>query len=96
MLPSGRLRRDDYIGCTIAGVTLVIIVVGLVHLRAQTQILSLPQAAINAVLADRFDAMSLRVAKIEAQVNYALIGIIGNLITLIFILIQQSRKRTGK
>lgn len=86
-------RREDWIGITIALTTLVVMGVGLLtHLRAQS-ILSLPQVAINAVMGEQISTLTHRIDKIEGLVQYALIGIVGNLLTLIFILFQQGKKR---
>lgn len=68
-------------------------IVLVVRLHAQP-ILSLPQVAINAVVVEQISTFGKRMDRVEWLVQGAVIGIIGNLLTLIFILIQQSRKRT--
>lgn len=89
-----RRRQSDWIGCGIAGSTVIILIVGwVISLHAQPM-LQLPQVAFNAVVVEQITSFGKRMDRVEGMVQYALIGIIGNLLTLVFMLFQQSRKRT--
>lgn len=90
-------RGLDYLGFITAGATMSLLVVGCVqHLLAQaSDLLSQPQVAINAAMIERVGDVVRRLGRVEDMVQYALIGIVGNLITCAVVLYQQANKRRG-
>lgn len=86
------LHGDDWLTCSRVVVigTLIVLMVGAAPYGA-AQLVDAPQAAVNATVAAQLEAVSDRVEKVEAQINYVLMAVVGTLIAQLFQL-KGSRK----
>jgi hypothetical protein len=80
-----QINEDDWRACSRVVVigTLIMLMIGAAS-YVTAQFVDAPQAAVNATVAAQLEAVSDRVEKVEAQINYVLMAVVGTLIAQLF------------